>query len=183
LGAVVSVTANITGGNILTGGLISAASTVTGTSHLGAVVSVTANITGGNILTGGLISATGNITGNVFIGNGSQLTGLGAPKAVTIYTPSSSENLTMFFARNALTILEIRSVVTGTTPSVTYSLVSGADRSVTTTTHVSANVVTSTTTGSTVTLTNTTIAANTWVWLTTSATSGTVNSFNVTISV
>ena len=54
-----SITGNITGGNILTGGLISAASTITGTSHLGSVVSVTANITGGNILTGGLISATG----------------------------------------------------------------------------------------------------------------------------
>jgi hypothetical protein len=66
---VVSVTANITGGNILTGGLISAASTVTGTSHLGAVVSVTANITGGNILTGGAISAGGNINAsNVLIG-------------------------------------------------------------------------------------------------------------------
>jgi len=47
-GAVVSVTANVTGGNILTGGLISA----------------TANVTGGNILTGGLISATANVTAN-----------------------------------------------------------------------------------------------------------------------
>ena len=44
--------ANITGGNILTGGLVSA----------------TANITGGNILTGGLISATGTLAaGNTTI--------------------------------------------------------------------------------------------------------------------
>jgi len=61
--------ANVVGGNILTGGLISAASTVTGTSHLGAVVSVTANVTGGNILTGGLISATGAITGAAITGS------------------------------------------------------------------------------------------------------------------
>jgi hypothetical protein len=58
--------ANITGGNILTGGLISSTGTITGTSHLGAVVSVTANITGGNILTGGVVSSTGNgIHGNL----------------------------------------------------------------------------------------------------------------------
>jgi hypothetical protein len=64
-----SITGNVIGGNILTGGLISAASTVTGTSHLGAVVSVTANVTGGNILTGGLISATGAITGAAITGS------------------------------------------------------------------------------------------------------------------
>ena len=58
-----SATGNVIGGNITTGGLVSAGGTVTGTSILGSVVSVTANITGGNILTGGLISATGNITG------------------------------------------------------------------------------------------------------------------------
>ena len=52
-GNVVSVSGNITGGNILTGGLISA----------------TGNITGANYLTSGLISATGNITtAGVFVG-------------------------------------------------------------------------------------------------------------------
>jgi len=116
----VSTTGNITGGNLLTGGLISSTSTVTGsqfngsgagltsipganvtgtlsipTTSYAATVSgnaqanitsvgtltslaVTANVTGGNILTAGIISATGNVTGNVFIGNGSQLTGLPA---------------------------------------------------------------------------------------------------------
>ena len=59
----VSTTGNVTSGNLLTSGLISATGTITGTSHLGNVVSVTANVTGGNVLTGGLISATGNITG------------------------------------------------------------------------------------------------------------------------
>jgi len=42
-----STSGNITGGNLLTSGL----------------VSVTGNITGGNLLTGGLVSVTGNITG------------------------------------------------------------------------------------------------------------------------
>jgi hypothetical protein len=53
-GTSLSVTANVTGGNLLTGGLISATSTITSA----------ANITGGNVLTGGLISAAGNIRGN-----------------------------------------------------------------------------------------------------------------------
>ena len=51
-------TANITGGNVLTGGIISA----------------TGNVRGANFNTVGLISATGNITGNYFVGNGRQLT-------------------------------------------------------------------------------------------------------------
>jgi len=67
-GTVVSVTGNITGGNILATTISNAA------SHTGAIVSVTGNITGGNVLattisnaasfTGGLVSVTGNITAN-----------------------------------------------------------------------------------------------------------------------
>jgi hypothetical protein len=53
-------TGNLSGGNLLTGG----------------VVSATSNITGGNIRTAGQVSATGNVSGNYFIGNGSQLTGI-----------------------------------------------------------------------------------------------------------
>ena len=50
--ALLSSTGNVTGGNLLTGGLVSATSTITSA----------ANITGGNILTAGLISAAGAIT-------------------------------------------------------------------------------------------------------------------------
>jgi hypothetical protein len=56
---------------------------ITGASVVGGVItgtssSVSGNVTGGNVLTVGIISATGNVAGNVFIGNGSQLTGLPA---------------------------------------------------------------------------------------------------------
>jgi hypothetical protein len=51
-------TANVTGGNITTAGLISATSTITSA----------ANVTGGNITTAGLITAGGNVTsGNVSV--------------------------------------------------------------------------------------------------------------------
>jgi hypothetical protein len=66
-GAVVSVTGNITGGNVLGGANVNA------TTHTGATVSVTGNITGGNILgganvnatthTGTTVSVSGNVTG------------------------------------------------------------------------------------------------------------------------
>jgi hypothetical protein len=76
-----TVTANTSSGNLLTGGSISATGNITGgnilgganvnaTTHTGTTVSVTANVTGGNILTGGVISATGNITGGNVISGG-----------------------------------------------------------------------------------------------------------------
>jgi hypothetical protein len=48
---------------------------ITGVGTLGNL-SVSGNTTVGNLSTGGFVSATGNVTGNVFIGNGSQLTGV-----------------------------------------------------------------------------------------------------------
>jgi hypothetical protein len=54
-----STTGNVTGGNLLTGGSVSATGNVTGSSLLGSVVSV-----------------TGNITGSYFSGNGTQLAGV-----------------------------------------------------------------------------------------------------------
>jgi len=76
----VNATGNITGGNILTAGLVSA----------------TGSLTGGNIFTAGQVSATGNITGNYILGNGSQLTGLPATYSnanVSAFLPTYSGNL------------------------------------------------------------------------------------------
>jgi hypothetical protein len=58
----VSVTGNVTGGNVNSNGLISASGNITAA---------------GNIQTGNL-SATGNISASFFIGDGSQLTGISA---------------------------------------------------------------------------------------------------------
>ena len=103
VGTTLSVTGNTTGGNLLTGGQVSATGNVIGANFIGNVippaggaVSTTGNVTGGNILTGGLISATGNITGaniagNYILGNGSQLTGVSAAVSVTKFVNGSSE--------------------------------------------------------------------------------------------
>jgi hypothetical protein len=59
-----SVSGNVTGGNVLTIGLISATGNVTGGNVLtGGIVSATGNLFGGNLLVAGLITATGNISG------------------------------------------------------------------------------------------------------------------------
>jgi hypothetical protein len=58
-----NVTGNITSGNVLTSGVVSAAGTVTGGNlATGGTVSATGNVTGANILTGGLISSSGSAT-------------------------------------------------------------------------------------------------------------------------
>jgi len=66
-GTSLSVSGNITSGNLVTAG-----------TTINSSVSTTGNVTGGNILTAGVVSATGNVTGSYIIGNGSQLTGVTA---------------------------------------------------------------------------------------------------------
>ena len=96
----VSVTANVTGGNVLTGGIISSTGNITGgnisaTAHTGTTVSATGNITGGNILTGGAISAGGNLTvGNLITGGSSGnifgANNISANSFTATYTPGST---------------------------------------------------------------------------------------------
>jgi hypothetical protein len=82
-GGTISATATITGGNLLTGGLISATSTITSAANItggnlltAGSVSATADITGGNLLSGGLASVTGNVTGgNLLTGGITSATG------------------------------------------------------------------------------------------------------------
>jgi len=89
---VLSASGNVTGGNLRTGGLISATGSIGTDATLSAtgnitggnvvvngLITATGNVSGGNILTAGLISAAGNVSGNYFIGNGSQLTGIASP--------------------------------------------------------------------------------------------------------
>ena len=69
---IVSVTGNITGGNITTVGLVTATGNIiAGNVSTVGLVTATGNITAGNILTSGVVTATGNITaGNLLAGGG-----------------------------------------------------------------------------------------------------------------
>ena len=103
VGTTLNVTGNVTGGNLLTGGLVSSTGNIIGgnlvTLGLANVASatVTGNVNAGNLRTVGLISATGNITtaaniaGTFILGNGSQLTGISAAVSVSKISNGTSE--------------------------------------------------------------------------------------------
>ena len=103
VGTTASVIGNITGGNIVTGGLVTATGNIRGGNIVSAAavsgVSIVAsgNVDGGNVQTSGLVSATGNVTsaaniaGTYFIGNGSQLTGLSLGVSVTKFVNGTTE--------------------------------------------------------------------------------------------
>ena len=105
-------------------------------------------------------------------------------KAVTVESPTASEDITLFFTPDAITIDKMASVLLGSsTPSVTYTVRFGSDRSAAGTEVVTSGTAsTSVSTGDIVTSFNdATIPADSWVWLETTAKSGIVASFALTI--
>ncbi len=104
--------------------------------------------------------------------------------SITIEDPTSSEDITIAFTNEAITITEIRAVLVGSaTPSVTWTIRHGTDRNATGAEAVtSGTTTTSTTTGSDVTSFNdATIVADSFIWLETTAKSGTVTEIALTI--
>ena len=80
---VISTSGDITGGNLLSTGLITSTGNVSAFDAVTAsrvftndVISAGGNVIGSNVFTAGAVSASGNITGNYILGNGSQLTGI-----------------------------------------------------------------------------------------------------------
>lgn len=104
-------------------------------------------------------------------------------KTVTIELPLSGEDISLFFTDVAITVTKMRAICVGTTPSVTWTVRHGADRSAAGNEVVTGGTTTTdTTTGSDITsFDDATIPANSHVWLETTAKSGTVDSFTLTI--
>lgn len=105
-------------------------------------------------------------------------------KSITVESPTATEDLSMFFTPVAITVTKMTAVLVGaSSPSLTWTVRFATDRSATGTEVVtSGTTTTSTTTGSVVTSFNdATIDANCFVWLETTAQSGTVNQMNLTI--
>jgi hypothetical protein len=103
-------------------------------------------------------------------------------KTFLIEAPSSSENLTGFYTTEAITLIQADYVLRGaSSPSVSFSVKYSNDRSDVSPSTATSRVATSTTTGQSVAL-SVNIPANRWVWLTTSATAGTVTDIAITLS-
>ncbi len=104
--------------------------------------------------------------------------------SITVEDPTSSEDITIAFTEKAITITEIRAVLIGSaTPSVTWKIRHHTDRNNAGNAVVTAGTVTtSTTAGSDVTaFDDATIPADSFIWLETTAKSGTVTEIHVTI--
>lgn len=103
-------------------------------------------------------------------------------KSITIESPTATEDISMFYTDDAITITKIVFVITGST-SVTTTIRHHTDRSNAGNEVVtSGTVANSTTTGNVVTSFNdATIPADSFVWVETTALSGTPTSLNITV--
>ncbi len=105
-------------------------------------------------------------------------------KAITVESPGAAEDISMFFTDQAITVVKMVAVLVGSsTPSVTWTVRHHTDRSNAGNEVVtSGTTTTSTTTGSVVTSFNdATVPATSFVWLETTAQSGTVGQLHLTI--
>lgn len=102
-------------------------------------------------------------------------------RSITVENPTGSENISMFYVDDNITIDKIVCVLLGTVPSVTWGLNHATARSA-----ASTSIVTGTTTditsGSTITsFADATVPSKSHIWLVTTATSGTITSLNLTV--
>lgn len=111
-------------------------------------------------------------------------TGAARPLSIAIEYPTNAEKVPFLYTRESFTIKEIRSVVMGTaTPNVTFSVRYDANIQATGTEVVTNGIIcTNVNFGlATTSFNNATVPANNWVYVTTSAQSGTVWTLAVTL--
>lgn len=94
-------------------------------------------------------------------------------KTFTLESPTATEDFTIFRTDVDITVQEVVAVSTGTSPSTTYVLRHSTDRNVAGNLLTTSGTTTSTTTGNVATLSDATIPANSWIWLETTAATGT----------
>jgi hypothetical protein len=94
-------------------------------------------------------------------------------KTFTLQEPTASDDITIFRTDVAITVVEVMSVNTGTTPSTTYILKHHTSRSNVGNDLIFSRTTTDTGGGNTTTLDDATIPANSWIWFESTAASGT----------
>lgn len=105
------------------------------------------------------------------------LTGVHHPdlhKNITILEPTDTDDISFFYTKRNISIVEVRSVVRGTSPSATWTLKFDSDRSATGTT-VCTDTTTSESTGDVATLTEDHLSTDVFLWIEVSGISGTVD--------
>lgn len=108
-------------------------------------------------------------------------TGPQAPPSIVLENPSDAEDASWWYAFDSVTVSALRVVLRGTTPSVTWTIRHDSDRSAAGTEVVTGGTTTTnTTTGEIVTtFNNAAIPGGSYVWVETTANSGTVNEIQI----
>lgn len=104
------VSGNVTGGNLITAGLITATGAITGAAISGTTISGSGNVTGANINTAGLVSATGNVNCNNLNVTG----GIFDPGVLTLTTAASGSIALAPNGSNVLVVSTTGETITGT---------------------------------------------------------------------
>lgn len=109
--------------------------------------------------------------------------GPAAPKSLTINSPVALDELTVFFTTKKINISEIVSVVKGISPSATFTIRFGVDRSSTGAEVVIGGIISSNTTTGLVTtiFNNPIIPQDNFVWVVINTVSGTVDQLHVSM--
>jgi hypothetical protein len=94
-------------------------------------------------------------------------------KMFTLQAPTASDDVTIFRTNVAITVNEVIAVSTGNSPSTTYQLKFDTNRNSSGDDLTESGTTTSKTTGNVATLWDNVIPANSWIWLETTAASGT----------
>jgi hypothetical protein len=103
-------------------------------------------------------------------------------KSFVFSAPTASENVTLFYTKHAITIDNIQAHVQGSSPSVTFNIAFAANRNSGSSNLVfSSNQALTSETGTALTANDTGLEAG-WIWLVTTATSGTISDGAVTIT-
>lgn len=126
------------------------------------------------------------INGVLFDGTANIEIGPIRPDARTfvLENPTDDENITVFATAVAVTLISMKVVLHGDTPSVTFQLHYGVDRSVALANVFSTSqTVTNTTTLVELVITNGSIPTNGILWLTTSAASGTIDDITLAFEI
>jgi hypothetical protein len=105
------------------------------------------------------------------------------PTGITLSYPLAGDKLPLLHAASALTIAEVRALVAGTTPSVSFSIRYGPDFSAAgTSIRLAALNSTSTSSGdSWSSFDNAVVPAGSWLWIVVDAVSGTALSLHVSL--
>lgn len=102
------------------------------------------------------------------------------PKSATLINPTGSENLTLFYVNSAATVQQLTASVRGSTPSITVDVFYAPTPAASGTSLVTGGIAV-TNTSITTSFSNAVIPANSYVRLSTSAKSGTVDELSISL--